>query len=116
MSIFTALKTDKNIIAYRPEFTQITGSINTAILLNQIIYHYYDKYGNGSRFYKFSAPCKHDGYRNGDSWIEELGFTLREFNGALKKIGFKYGDVNNDLSEGEALIYYQKDGNGKTTY
>ncbi len=116
MSIFSVLKTDKNIIAYRPEFTLITGNINTAILLNQMIYRYYDKYGVGERFYKFVSPCKHDDYRHGDSWTEELGFTVREFNGALKKIGFKYGDIHNEIEENQALVFYQKDGNGKTHY
>lgn len=36
------------------------------------------------------SPSRHVHYRNGDSWTEELGFSVREFRSAWQKIGVTY--------------------------
>ena len=116
MNALNMLKNDKSLIIYRPELKKITGSINSAILLNQIIYWYYNKKGDGVPFYKFREPCDHDRYEDGDSWCEELGFSKAEFNTAIKKIGYKENSEYNQLKKEEALVWYQKKAYGITYY
>ena len=71
-------------IPYRPSIAKITGSVHSAILLTQIMY-WCDKSRKGE-FYKFAKPCSHKQYSAGDSFCEELGFTISEFNSACKKL------------------------------
>ena len=78
---------DQRMILYRPEWRTFTGSVTSTILLQQILYRW-DK-NDRKPFYKFKEPCGHDLYRPGDSWTEELGFSRKEFDSALKKIGTK---------------------------
>jgi len=68
---------EKESIPYRPRIASFLGSINAAILLQQIIFRW-----EGRKFYKFKEPCAHELYRAGDSWTEELAFTVREFDTA----------------------------------
>ncbi len=78
------LAKDKDVILYRKELNIITGSVTATILLQQIIFRYVS---NGNKaFYKFIEPCKHEKYKDGDSWCEELGFTRKEFLTAIKKL------------------------------
>lgn len=91
------LSEDKKVISYRPSWKNMTGSITSAILLQQIRFHWVNK---GSKpFYKFFSPPQtgHDKYRIGDSWIEELGFTLAELRGAMKKVAKRL--VKEDLED-----------------
>jgi hypothetical protein len=87
------LAEDKNVIIYRPKIGQVLGSVNATLLLQQVQY-WWSKSGN-QPFYKFrggtkSIPAPKDTrYKPGDSWLEELGFSLDEFSGALKRIGTK---------------------------
>jgi hypothetical protein len=74
-------------ITYRPILRQLVGDINAAILLQQIIFYFVGKVHN--TFYKFTNPCIHPLYREGDSWTEVLGFSDDEFDTAIKKIGTK---------------------------
>lgn len=85
--ILQAYASERKAIAYRPEFAKMTGSVLGAILLQQILFRF--DHGNCEKFYKFSQPCKHKLYKEGDSWIEELGFSRTELANALKKIGTK---------------------------
>jgi len=78
---------DQRMILYRPEWRTFTGSVTATILLQQILFRW-DK-NDRKPFYKFKEPCGHDLYRPGDSWTEELGFSRKEFDSALKKIGTK---------------------------
>ena len=97
---------DKHLITYRPKLNKITGSVTATLLLQQAMY-WADVSGN--EFYKFIQPCKHDRYKQGDSWTEELGFTKHEFNTAIKKIGFKRGRSGKNEIEKEEdayIIYY----------
>lgn len=81
------LAEDKDLIVYRKSLKKITGSVTSAILLQQILYRALKN--DGKPFYKFKEPCDHEHYREGDSWAEELEFTRYEFDGALEKIGTK---------------------------
>lgn len=68
---------EKESIPYRPRIAKCLGSINAAILFQQIVFHW-----EGTPFYKFKSPCGHALYRTGDSWVEELAFSTREFDTA----------------------------------
>lgn len=83
---------DKRMMIYRPQWRQFTGSVTSTILLQQIVFHW-EKNGRKS-FYKFKEPCTHRLYKPGDSWCEELGFGRKEFDSAVKKIGFKKSKTN----------------------
>ncbi len=91
---------DRRSIAYRPALARLTGSVTSAILLQQIMFHW----ENNERepFYKFKLPCDHEKYRPGDSWCEELAFTKAEFDSALIQIGSK---IKRGLSKTVALNY-----------
>ena len=78
---------DQRSIKYRPQYTAITGSVTSAILLQQIFF-WYQVYGQRP-FFKFNGPCKHAWYKETESWTEELGFTPSEFKGALNRIARK---------------------------
>lgn len=76
------LALDNSVILYRPQFNNFTGSPLATLLLSQIAY-WWDKSG-AKPFYKFKEPCNHKMYKRGDSWCEELGFTRRLFDSALR--------------------------------
>ena len=78
-------RTDR--VEYRRKFAALTGSVTAAILLNRIIE--WAKLKGYEPFYKFREPCKHDRYKSGDSWVEDLEFTPAEFDNAIKVIGTK---------------------------
>jgi hypothetical protein len=78
---------DQNLILYQPTYNLFTGSIKASLLLQQI-YYWHTKM-HGRPFYKFKQRCDDPRYNSGDSWTEELGFTVNEFNSAIKRIGVK---------------------------
>ena len=86
-ALLEMLKEDRQKITYRPTFARLTDNALTAILLQQIFYWW--TISDGKAFFKFRAPCKHEQYKEGDSWCEELEWTPKEFDGALKVIGTK---------------------------
>ncbi len=95
LSVLNVLVHDANIIPYRKEFNKITGSVTASILLQQIIY----RCGHQNQpFYKFKEPCEHELYQEEQSWIEELGFSRREFDTAIAAISTKI-KKGQDLSE-----------------
>lgn len=99
---------DNEVIPYRKSLRPITGSVTATILLQQMIFR---SKGGKKVFYKFKAPCDHDLYKPGDSWTEEIGFSVREFDTALKKIGtkIKIGMSKDDVMNGDTpdcLIAY----------
>ncbi|MCZ6116906.1 hypothetical protein [Campylobacter ureolyticus] len=83
MKLTDILSLDNEIIPYRKELNAITGGVMASILLSQMLY-WVKKSGNG--FYKFKTPSKNKFYKNGDSWCEELGFSVKELDGALKRL------------------------------
>lgn len=73
---------------YPPQWTGFTGSVNGAILLYRA-WELFEEAGF-TAFPKFKLPCKHPEYREGADWCAELGFTKKEFEGALDKVAFKF--------------------------
>ncbi len=102
---------DHGSVFYKPSFVNITGSVMSAILLNQIMY-WAKKTGN--HFYKFRNSCDHKLYKSGDSWCEELGFTGHEFDGALKKIGQRLKAGIKPLED--VFVWFYTDFNRVTWY
>lgn len=82
------LAISRGCIPYIKELRNIAGSVTASILMQQLDY-WFDK-TNGDPFYKFKAPCENEYYKNGDSFTEELGFSIEEFTNAFAKIGFSY--------------------------
>lgn len=77
-----------NTIPYYPELGKKLGGITPAILMRQLEYWFdKNKYKN---FYKFLEPCDNGSYKDGDSWIEEIGISKAEFRNAFSKIGVVY--------------------------
>lgn len=77
-----------NTIPYYPELGKKLGGITPAILMRQLEYWFdKNKYKN---FYKFLEPCDNGSYKNGDSWVEEIGISKAEFRNAFSKIGIVY--------------------------
>lgn len=87
IDLINLISEDNNLIIYRPSLRVVGKSVTGTILLSQIIYRW-DK-NKRKPFYKFKEPCLHEDYRDGDSWCEELGFSKKEFDSALKNISFK---------------------------
>ena len=88
-------------IPYHKVLRKISGSVASAILLQQIEY-WFSKYPNG--FFKFLRPCGKPGYKSGDSWAEELGYSPKEFRTAFKHIGTTYkskGEYDQAKDEGD---------------
>jgi len=108
---------DKNLIVYRPKLKKICKSVNSIILLQQIMYWW--KISKEKKFYKFKDSCDHKLYREGDSWCEELGFTKAEFDNALKNIAYKKGKISKVKEfkkQEEAFIVFYTDANRLTWY
>ena len=84
MNILEFLANDTTILPYRKELREIAGSVVATIFLGQLLY-WAKRKGNG--FYKFKTPSENNPYyKKGDSWCEELGFSLKELDGAIKKL------------------------------
>ena len=94
---------DREAISYRKTLNGITSSVMSTILLQQIIYWWRK---SGKPFYKFKEPCTHPSYKAGDSWTEELGFSRREFDTALKRIGFKRTAQNVKQTHNKLIEYW----------
>lgn len=77
-----------NTIPYYPELGKKLGGITPAILMRQLEY-WFDKNGY-KNFYKFLEPCNNGSYKDGDSWVEEIGISKAEFRNAFSKIGIVY--------------------------
>lgn len=111
------LEDDGDLIIYRKSLRKIAGSVTGTILLQQIIFRSKGR----ENFYKFKSPCSHELYKERDSWTEELGFSPKEFDNALKKIGTK---ITRGTSKFDALkkddpasiVIYWTDANRVTWY
>lgn len=80
--MFKIIAQDKNIIPYRKELNEISGGALESIFLAQILYWFEQ---SGGEFYKFREPCEHELYKEGDSWTEELGFSVKTIDRMIKK-------------------------------
>lgn len=82
------LSLTRNTIPYVKEVMPLAGSVTGCILMQQLDY-WFERYPDG--FYKFQDPAPgHPMYKVGESWTEELGFTLTEFRGAFDRIGVRH--------------------------
>lgn len=91
-----------DIKVYRPQFKRELGSVTASILLNQMIY-WWHKMGYNS-FYKFKEPCQHPLYHKGQSWCEELEFSKKEFDNAMKKL--KERDLVSSKRDNNNKVWY----------
>ncbi|MBA7581646.1 hypothetical protein ES708_23554 [subsurface metagenome] len=114
LDILGIIADDITLVPYRPKLNKITGSVLSTVILQQVLYWW--KKGGRKKFYKFKDKCDHALYSEGDSWLEELGFTRDEFDTAIKRIGFKMGKTENKIKKEEAFIIYYKDAQGVTWY
>lgn len=78
---------DSDTIPYRKSIAKLTGSVTSALLLQQIMFNW--KIFGMRPFYKFNVPCSHSLYTTERSWVEEMGFGFREFVNARDKIATK---------------------------
>lgn len=99
-----------NVIPYHKEFRKIAGSVTASILWQQL--EYWFSKTEGEKFYKFLSGLKEEkfGYKNGDSWTEELGFSAKEFRNAFKHIGVSYKSKKE--FDGSTNKFITKDNNG----
>ncbi|RXG63467.1 hypothetical protein ES695_17140, partial [Candidatus Atribacteria bacterium 1244-E10-H5-B2] len=114
VDILRIIAEDRSLVNYRGSLNKITGSVLSTILLQQVLY-WWEKNGR-KKFYKFRDKCDHALYVEGDSWCEELYFTGREFDTAIKRIGFKLGKTENNIKKEESFIIYFRDSQGVTWY
>jgi len=79
----------RDSIPYVKELRSAAKSIAGAVLMQQLDY-WFERAPNG--FYKFMAKPESDveGYREGDSWEEEIGINHDEFRSAFDNIGVRY--------------------------
>ena len=109
------------LIPYHKEFRKIAGSVTATILWQQLEYWFSKK--KGEPFYKFLEPLKieKNGYKIGDSWTEELGFSAFEFRAAFSRIGISYKskkeyNENNDKFQNMMYCSYYDKINRQTWY
>ncbi len=74
-------------VKYHPQLAKAFGNGNAALIIDRLEY-WLAKKPDG--FYKFFEPCQHPLYREGDSWLEELGLSRRSFLHAFLSIGVRY--------------------------
>lgn len=60
----------------------------TKLVVQHLEYWFRGKKKNG--FFKFSAPCNHKLYREGDSWTEELGISKSSFKRHFDFVGTRW--------------------------
>jgi hypothetical protein len=124
--ILGLLAADRNVILFRKDLRKIAGTVTATILLQQM--HFRAEHHGYKPFYKFRGPCEHAKYRPGDSWAEELSFSVDEFDTALKHIGTKIrqGDSKKDIfnvdpnapmaEKAKRLVIYWTDSDRVTWY
>lgn len=116
-SLTSILSDQQNSIPYRPRIAKALGSITAAILFQQIIYRWENN--DQKPFYKFKEPCEHELYRHNDSWIEEIGFSRKEFDTARKILAEKSkksSSIDRLKSFNGKMFRYWVDQNRQTWY
>lgn len=75
-------------IPYVPELRPVAGSVTATILMQQLDY-WFERHPDG--FYKFQdASPDNPAYKSGDSWAEELNFSVAELRNAFDQIGHRH--------------------------
>lgn len=78
----------RSSIPYVPELRPLTGSVTATILMQQLDY-WFERHPDG--FYKFQdASPDNPAYKLGDSWAEELNFSVAELRSAFDAIGHRH--------------------------
>lgn len=76
-------------IRFYPNLGSAIGNQSTALIVDRLEYWFgRNQFKKG--FYKFFEPCSNKLYKNGDSWLEEVGLARRVFNRAFALIGERY--------------------------
>tara|TARA_R100000734_G_C3289785_1_gene81791 strand:- start:14 stop:667 length:654 start_codon:yes stop_codon:yes gene_type:complete len=88
-SILRILNSVKTPIVYTPQLNKITGSVTATILLQHLLYLWFEN--DRKAFYRYKMPNKQD---QGVALCDELGFSRREFDTALSKISTKVDRLN----------------------
>jgi hypothetical protein len=100
-------------LLYHPRWNQLTGSSAATLLLGHILYWW--RRAGRRPFCKYAAPCPSAG--PGTTWLEELGFSRRQFETARGKIAAK---ITRGVSKTEALqthlVIYWTDRQHRTWY
>ncbi|OCR86681.1 hypothetical protein CFT13S00388_07965 [Campylobacter fetus subsp. testudinum] len=99
--MYKIIANDSNIIPYRKELNAITGGVLESIFLSQFLY-WYEK--NGGEFYKFREPCSHSLYKQGDSWCEELEFSVKQIDRIIKSL--KEKNIITTRTDINRITYY----------
>lgn len=107
-SILKILNSVKTPIVYTPELNRITGSVTATILLQHLLFLWYQN--NKKAFYKYKMPNKQD---EGKSLCDELGFSRREFDTALARISTKVDRLNQPV---DTCVKHSVDFTRKTWY
>lgn len=101
--MFKIIANDKNIIPYKKELNLITGGALESIFLAQLLYWY--EVNDCNEFFKFREPCEHPLYKEGDSWVEELGFSIKIINRIIKS--FKEKGFLTTRTTVDRVTYYK---------
>lgn len=112
------LSITRNIVPYVKELRPLAGSVTACILMQQLDYWFSIKPGG---FYKFINVCDHPKYKQGDSWCEELSFSVEEYRSAFEKIGVRYKSKNlfmqaNDKFNGKFYACFHDRQSNQTFY
>jgi hypothetical protein len=98
-------------IPFRKELFDQFGSIESALLFQQIIYCWHS-FGR-KPFYMFFEPCKDDLYdeQKGNSWLDLLGLSKFKANNALKAFAKKTrrNDLSESMKAGKTPVWYYTD-------
>jgi hypothetical protein len=116
IDILRLIAEDRSLIIYRPTLRPICGGITGVLLFHQILYWW--QKNERKPFYKFRNVCNHPGYKKGDSWCEELGFSERELDHAIDLIceKIKRKDLPAALEKSNKMVLFWTDINRQTWF
>jgi|GEM_PF-1005918 len=88
--LITKIKEKKTVtVANSQLITDFHKKPTTQLVIQRLEYWFRGKKKKG--FFKFTEPCDHKLYREGDSWTEEIGISRRTFNRHFDSIGARWG-------------------------
>jgi hypothetical protein len=82
----------RSSIPYIKELMPLAKSISGCLIMQQLDFWFEQK---PDGFYKFMSPCDHSFYKEGDSWVEELGMSIDQFRTNFERIGVRYSSKKN---------------------
>lgn len=114
-----SLAVQRDSIPYCKGLRPYAKSVAGCIVMQQLDY-WFSNHPDG--FYKFLEPCPNSQYyKEGDSWIEELGMSVAEFRTAFDDIGIRYKsktafEASEDKFQGAFYCSYFDKQKGLTHY